>query len=276
MEKSNIKCSSINHKENDAILFCQDCKIYMCKKCESFHSELFQKHTQFNIKTNKEDKEVFTGLCMENNHFIELKFFCKTHNKLCCSECITKIKGEGYGQHTDCNICPLKDIKEEKINKLKENIKILEDLSSNIKDSIKEMKEIIEKIEEDKDKLKLEIQNMFTKLRTLINNKEDENLLQIDNKYEELYSNKDYIVEIDKFPEKINKSLEQGKMIQSDADKYKLNSLINGCLSIENNILNINQINMSIKKFKSIQNKKYFIPNNQASQQLLEFANTLK
>ena len=256
MEKSNIKCSSINHKENDAILFCQDCKIYMCKKCESFHSELFQKHTQFNIKTNKEEKEVFTGLCMENNHFIELKFFCKTHNKLCCSECITKIKGEGYGQHTDCNICPLKDIKEEKINKLKENIKILEDLSSNIKDSIKEMKEIIEKIEEDKDKLKLEIQNMFTKVRTLINNKEDEILLQIDNKYEELYSNKDYIVEIDKFPEKINKSLEQGKMIQSDADKYKLNSLINGCLSIENNILNINQINMSIKKFKSIQNKK--------------------
>ena len=133
MEKSNIKCSSINHKENDAILFCQDCKIYMCKKCESFHSELFQKHTQFNIKTNKEEKEVFTGLCMENNHFIELKFFCKTHNKLCCSECITKIKGEGYGQHTDCNICPLKDIKEEKINKLKENNKILEDLSSNIK-----------------------------------------------------------------------------------------------------------------------------------------------
>ena len=200
MENNNVKCSSINHKENDAILFCQDCKIYMCKKCESFHCELFQKHTHFNLKSNKEEKQLFTGLCMENNHFIELKFFCKTHNKLCCAECITKIKGEGCGQHTDCNICLLKDIKDEKINKLNDNIKILEDLSSNIKDSIKEMKQIIEKIEEDKDKLKLEIQNMFTKIRTLINNKEDEILLQIDNKYEELYTNKDHIIETEKLP----------------------------------------------------------------------------
>ena len=276
MENNNVKCSSINHKENDAILFCQDCKIYMCKKCESFHCELFQKHTQFNLKSNKEEKQLFTGLCMENNHFIELKFFCKTHNKLCCAECITKIKGEGCGQHTDCNICLLKDIKDEKINKLNDNIKILEDLSSNIKDSIKEMKQIIEKIEEDKDKLKLEIQNMFTKIRTLINNKEDEILLQIDNKYEELYTNKDYIIETEKLPEKINKSLEQGKIIQNDVDKYKLSLLINDCLNIEDNILNINKINKSIKKFKSIQNLKYFIPNRQAFQQISEFTNTLK
>ena len=30
----------------------------------------------------------------------------------------------GKGQHKDCNICLIKDIKDEKINKLNENIKL--------------------------------------------------------------------------------------------------------------------------------------------------------
>ena len=133
----NYKCSSINHKKNDAFTFCQDCKIYMCKKCESFHSELFQNHHQFNLKEIKEKDEIFTGLCNEKNHLIELEYFCKTHNKLCCTKCITKIKNNEIGQHTDCTISTLKEIKEEKINTLKNNINKLEKLSLNINESIK-------------------------------------------------------------------------------------------------------------------------------------------
>ena len=276
MEKNEIKCSSSNHKENEAILFCQDCKIYLCKKCEVHHSELFQNHSQINIKTAKEDNELFTGLCTEKNHFIELKYFCKTHNKLCCPQCITKIKGEECGQHTDCDICHLKDIKEEKINKLEANIKLLEELSKNIKESIKQIKMTIEKVEDDKEKLKKEIQSMFTKLRNLINNKEDEILLQIDNKYEEIFFDKDYIHETEKLPEKINKSLEKGKIIKNDVEKYKLNSLIYDCVNIENNILNIKKINTNIQKFKAIQNNKYFIPNQKALEKIIEFINNSK
>ena len=272
----NINCSSINHKENEAIIFCKDCKIYMCKKCDSFHSELFQNHNKIGLKLSKEENELFTGLCMEKSHLIEQKFFCKTHNKLCCSECITKIKGEEYGQHTDCTICPLKDIKSEKIEKLQNNIKLLDNLSLNIKDTIEEIKLINEKVEEDKDKLKSEIQNIFTKVRNLINKKEEEILLKIDNKYEALYFNKNYISEIEKLPDKINKSLEKGKIIQNDIEKYKLNSLINDCLNIENSIVKINDIHSNITKFKSTSNKKNFIINQQAFQQLFEFINTLK
>ena len=65
------------------------------------------------------------------NHKIEIKYFCKTHNILCCGACIAKIKGEGNGQHSDRKICFIKYIKEEKKKKLNENIKILEDLSNN-------------------------------------------------------------------------------------------------------------------------------------------------
>jgi len=43
-----IKCSSKNHKDIDAINYCQNCKIYMCNKCTINHSGLFEDHTLFN------------------------------------------------------------------------------------------------------------------------------------------------------------------------------------------------------------------------------------
>ena len=35
MDNKNKKCSLVEHNENDAICFCQECKIYMCNKCEN-------------------------------------------------------------------------------------------------------------------------------------------------------------------------------------------------------------------------------------------------
>ena len=84
------KCSLSSHKENDAISFCQECRIYMCNKCEKLHSELFINHNQFKLEKDKDITEIFTGFCKEKNHPIELKYFCKTHNVLCCAECIIK------------------------------------------------------------------------------------------------------------------------------------------------------------------------------------------
>ena len=91
-------------------LFCQQCKIYMCNKCEKLHSDLFPNHRH--CKLNK-GEEIFTGLCKEKNHPYELKYFCKTHNQLCCAECTTKFKGKDHGQHTDCNVCSIEDIENE-------------------------------------------------------------------------------------------------------------------------------------------------------------------
>ena len=143
MENQKKKCSLIEHNENDAICYCQECKIYMCNKCENLHSTLFKNHHSY--KLDKDILEIFTGFCTEENHNNELKYFCKTHNKLCCGCCIAKIKGEGDGQHSDCNICLIKDIKEEKRNKLNENIKLLEDLSITLEKTINDLKIIFEK-----------------------------------------------------------------------------------------------------------------------------------
>ena len=89
--------------------------------------------------------------------------------------------------HKDCDVCFIEDIKEEKKNKIKSNIKYLEDLSNSFKDTIDNLKLIFEKIVKNKEELKIEIQNVFTKIRNEINNKEDELLLEVDKQFNEIY-----------------------------------------------------------------------------------------
>ena len=142
------KCFSEEHKNINAISFCPECRIYMCNKCENLHSSLFKKHNYFKLNkdidilftvfcqeknhSNKliKDNEIFTGICKEKNHPMKLEFFCRNHNQLCCVACLCKIKAKGYGAHKDCDVYEMEKIKDEKKNKLKENIKCLEDLEN--------------------------------------------------------------------------------------------------------------------------------------------------
>ena len=184
----------------------------MCNKCETIHSNLCPKHHIYHLE-NKEFDEIFTGFCKEKGHYIEIKYFCKTHNQLCCAACISKIKEKGDGQHKYCEVCTIENIKEEKKNKLKQNIKCLEDLSNTLEQSINELKKIFDKINENKEELKNNIQNIFTKIRNALNSREDELLLEVDNQFNNLFGNEEIIKESEKLPNKIKISLEKGKKI---------------------------------------------------------------
>ena len=175
MENKKYKCSSEEHKEVDANYYCQKCNIYICNKCEKYHKILFINHNL--ITLDKDITKIFTGFCNVENHQIELDFFCKEHNILCCTKCISRIKRKENGIHTDCNVCYYEDIINEKKENLKNNIKILEDLSNSLQSSIDELKIIVEKISKNKEEIKLNIQRAFTKIRNEINNREDELLL---------------------------------------------------------------------------------------------------
>ena len=138
MEIKKKKCSFKDHKEIDANIYCCECNIYMCNKCETFHSKLLENHRTFSLEKNIE--EIFTGYCKEKGHNNnELAFFCKTHNQLCCVACFSKIKIKEIGKHKDCNICLIENIKDEKINKLKDNIKCLEELNNTLENSINDL-----------------------------------------------------------------------------------------------------------------------------------------
>ena len=160
MEDNKKYCSLKSHKEIEAISYCFNCQIYLCNKCLNIHKD-YDDHPVFNLK--KINEETFTGFCKEKNHNIKFEYYYKNHNNLCCGLCSSKIKGRGNDQHNNCDICFIEDIKEEKKNKLKDNIKSLEELSNKIEESIKNLRSIFEKITENKEKLKLEIQKNIYK-----------------------------------------------------------------------------------------------------------------
>ena len=245
MEKQN-KCSVEEHKEINAIKYCPQCRINLCNKCENYHLFLFKNHQLYNI--NKESDDIFTGYCKEKNHPMKLEYFCKSHNKLCCAVCLCKLNKDGYGQHKDCEICYLENIKEEKKNKLIENIKCLEELEIKFNDSLNELKEILIKIEKNKEELKLNVLKIFTKIRNAINEREDQLLLIIDNKFNNQFINDEIIKKGERLPKKIKESLEKGKKINTDWNNNNLLTYINDSINIENNIKEIKLIKEDINK----------------------------
>ena len=268
------KCSLKKHIDINAISYCQECNKYMCNKCENLHNDLFEDHHKMDLKENI--SEFFTGICKEPGHKTELEFYCKNHNKLCCACCISKIKEKDYGQHSECEVYSLEKIKDEKKNKLAENIKILEDLSAKIENSINELKKTTEKINENKEELKLKISKIFTQIRSAINQREDELLLEVDKQYNKLFIDEEFIKKNKNLPKKIKKSIDKGNLINKEWDnnKIKLNSNINDCLDIENNIKDINIINEAIEKFNSTNNKILFYPDNE--NEINDFINQIK
>ena len=253
MENDNKnKCSLKKHSEIDAIIYCQECDKNMCNKCQNLHSELFDTHHIYNL--NKNMKEIFTGFCKEKNHNKELNYFCKNHNVLCCAVCLCKIEDKGNGNHKNCEVFLINDIQEEKRKKLKENIKLLEELSIDLNKTINQLKNFMENINENKEKLKIKVQEVFTKIRNEINKREDELLLEIDKHFQKLFMDDNFLKQSEKLPKKINDSLEKGKIIEKEWNINNLPSLINDCLNIENNIRDINILDENIKKIKENQN----------------------
>ena len=194
----------------------------------------------------------------KKNHPNKLKYFCKDHNQLCCAACLCKLNKIGDGQHKDCEVCL---IKEEKMNKLNENIKCLEDLENKLNEDFKQLKEIFQKMEKSKEDLKLKVQNIFTKIRNALNNREDELLLKIDNLYKEKYFDDDIIKNAEKTPKQIKISLEKGKLLNKEWNDNNIYSNINVCINIENNLKKLNKISQNISKYKINEIKIRFSPN---------------
>ena len=256
-----VKCSLEDHKEINSISFCPECKIYMCNKCLKLHSELFLNHHVNKFDNEEVINEIFTGICQEKNHPYESIFFCKTHNKLCCGLCIAKLKGKDFGQHIDCEICTLEEIEKEKKEKLKENLNILEKIFNGLEESIKELKIMFEEINRNREEIKIKIVKIFKNMRKALNERKDTLLKIVDNRYNELFSDRNFIKEAEKIPNKIKENLEKGVLILNEWKDNKLNYLIHNCIDFEKNMKEFNKVNDKIEKFKKQNIKIYFNSN---------------
>lgn len=244
------KCSSKKHEKDTAVNYCKECRLYLCEKCLQYHKEFYM-HQLLDIK--KDTDEIFNGICKEENHLNNLEYYCKNHNQLCCDSCIVKFKKNGKGVHSECDICPIEDIKDEMKNKLNDNIKLLEELSNSLEESINELKKIFDNINQTKETLKSKIQKKFTKLRNSLNMQEDEILLKVDKKFEDIFFKEEIIRKCERLPKRVAISLEKGKLINKiENNSSKLNIFVYDCINLENNIKDIKIINENIKKCKSI------------------------
>ena len=108
----------------------------------------------------------------------------------------------------------------------------------------------------------MKIQKIFTKIRNALNDREDQLLIEVDNKFEELYFNDELIKKSEKLPKKVKLSLENGKLTENEwkEDNNNLNYFINDCLNIENNLVEINNVKEKINKFNSIKEEIKFFP----------------
>ena len=157
-------------------------------------------------------------------------------------------------------VCLIEDIKEVKKEKLNENLKSLEDLSNNIQQSIDELKKIFEKINLDKEEIKLSIQKVFSQLRNKINEREDELLSHVDKKFNKLYFKEELIKDSEILPNKIKTFLEKCRNINNEWNDDKLISLVNDCINIENTVKDIKALNNKVKRYSSINYKIDFLP----------------
>ena len=112
----------------------------------------------------------------------------------------------------------------------------MEEFSKTIESSINKLKEILKIIDENKEDVKKKISEVFTKIRSTLNDREDELLLQVDKLYEKNFLKEEIIKQGEKTPNQIKYFLEKGKILNDDwNDNIKLISNINKCINIENN-----------------------------------------
>ena len=197
---------------------------------------------------NEDKKEKFTGFCEEKSHMCELEYFCKTHNKLCCVACISKLTNEYNGHHNNCDFCNIKNIEEEKKDIIKQNLINLNNLSKKYDKSTYNLKNQSEIFNNMKEKIILTIKNVFNKLKEEVNNREKELLLELDQIFNSLNLTKDSFNKGNKLFDKIEKTIEFGKQIEKEWNGNKLNFFINESLIFENMIKEIKNINNYINK----------------------------
>ena len=235
MEGEKEKCSM--HYEY-AKYYCEDCCIYLCDKCEIYHSSVFLKHQLYDLNKESVD-EILKGRCQIEYHNKKFQYFCKTHNILCCGLCISKIKDDNNGQHSDCDVCLIEDIQDEKKKNLKKNIETLKPLYDEL--NIYQFERFLEK----KEKLKLEIKENFSKIRKALDYREAKILHDLEKEFNDKCFNQDLIKEAIN----ISTLLDKGETIAKEWDDDKLLSNLDICINIEEYIKKMNDLKKDIEKY---------------------------
>ena len=161
-----------------------------------------------------------------------MEYYCKTHNKLCCVACISKIKDDKNGNHKDCDIYKLIDIKSEKEKEFKEDYAKLQELSKSLEPTVNQI------------------------------------LNQVEEVYKKVYFDDNIIKDCEKLNEKVKKCLESINKLNDI--KNELNYVINYYIEFGNNLNKINELNQKMIKCNSNNIRITFEVNNKELENIIK------
>ncbi|XP_045157262.2 uncharacterized protein LOC123523677 [Mercenaria mercenaria] len=206
---------SIENKKSEATMFCVECNDMLCDNCVGIHRRFATMKThQIVVHTDKEQfdftAEILTDKCgrHEGKH---LETFCKTHDEICCSVCVSI-------NHRTCDgLIYLPEYVKEKSTKdiCKDMIEEIEHIKTNFEE-LKEIRHVdTVKIDDEREDSVRSIDDYKTQLTAEIERIYRNSLVQIDSRYESCmkYINEDVELCDDKIAElhKVLKSFEGEK-----------------------------------------------------------------
>ena len=251
-----IKCSTQNNDNNIAYNYCSECDIYMCNNCLKSHLNLFKNHHHL-LDLIEDKSQLFNDFCKEDKHLNKIEYYCETHKQLCCLSCIGKDKKIENSKHKNCKVYDLSEIINDKKRKLDQNLKILRELSSNIKEKIDNSNNIYMKLKDIKEDLKTKIRQTMENIRAKINQREDELFSTLETLHNKLCPTEKEMNDYQNIPKQIKEILEKSKDIYKKADNsFLLNSYIDDCINIENYSRDIQLMVDSMNKYIQNSEKK--------------------
>ena len=127
---------------------------------------------------------------------------------------------------------------------------------------------------ESKENIKGKIQNVFTKLRSELNDREEELLQETDEICNKLYCTESIVKEGEKLPDKTKLLLEKAQDINKVYDQNNTSLFINGCINVESNIKTIIELNENIKKCNNSINQNIYF--NEEKEEMNKFTRNIK
>ncbi|XP_045165599.2 uncharacterized protein LOC123529352 [Mercenaria mercenaria] len=197
-------CGEANIRE-EAVKYCLDCQQYMCTTCSTYHGR--QKATRFHKLLDRDTAKPVSAKCLYHpNRDIEM--YCGTHDMVYCSKCIAT-------KHRAC--CGVTDIDEIKTGSVPhKEIRRIQNDTRNIKqrlaDTDKKTQQRIECLENQKDEIPAEIEEVEQSLIEQIRKLKREAMDTLNMEYilvkDELKSNVNLIADLKKEIEKASSQLQ--------------------------------------------------------------------
>ncbi|GCC33690.1 hypothetical protein chiPu_0012160 [Chiloscyllium punctatum] len=156
--------------EKEKKAFCPECgEVFREKNLKANRAlgVLSNKIRSLNIKQTVETSKVFNPFCDE--HQEELKLFCETDKKLICVMCLDRRDGRSHKSHNFMLINEAVEIYKEK---MRANLQALNQKKTSIQNVLLKQQQSISEIQEQSNILQKHISSEFTKLRTVLEEKE--------------------------------------------------------------------------------------------------------